>query len=144
MKNLFILAMLALVLESCDKSPCHQEIYIKNASDTPIKIMQVCGFNPEPVKYALINVGALTYPGETTTVEIAYRRNCIEELIEWTLSHPSLGLQPIYICDTALPEQLFYSTVDSVLLNYPILGRISLLDIGIDSLKRCDFTLQFP
>lgn len=149
MKNWFLWATLALVLASCgDKSTCHQKIYITNASEIPIKVGQVWGGDDHGTEKFGMRHSSVKYPGEVAYVEIAWGRDCIEDYIEWKLSHPSTvipyDLGPIYIFDTVTPEQTLYCTADSLLLSYNILGQISLLDIGVDSLKRCDFTFQYP
>ena len=153
MKYWFLWATLALVLVSCDgkneSSTCHKRIYVKNMSDIPIRVclITVYRFTDSVICTLSDSKNKIVHPYQIEEVEMAGWNDCLEEEVEWALSHRDSYyslMMTIFICDTVHPAQTFYSTIDSLLLNHNILGRISLLDIGVDSLKRCDFTFQYP
>ncbi len=152
---LILCCSLIMLLSSCERYPssvCHKNLYIWNNSDLPINIYQLFGYNSFDTTYAFEwhNVELeTTFPNDTASVIIAgHPRDCIEDLMEWYQTHPdsppSPRLKTIYICDTNVPDVRFYSTPDSVLMHYNILKEINLIDSSVSSLRKCNFTLQYP
>lgn len=152
-KNWTMVTALILMFTSCEpeSSSCHNGISIVNSSNIPIRVCKIWGYVSENTTYAMRDDAdkVIVFPGDTTFMEITDLewRDCLEDRLEWSSSHPDYydpSLRTIYICDTIRPTQTFYSTPDDVLRNHNILKQISVVDTGIDRLKRKNFIIQYP
>lgn len=153
MKNWKIITVLIFMIMSCEgeleSSYCHKGISIVNSSKTPIRVCRIWGFVSENTSYAMRDDAdkIIVYPGDTTFIDIVGWKDCLENVLEWSSTHPDYynpSLRTIYVCDTVRPTQTFYSTSDSVLLNHNILKLISVVNTGIERLKECNFIVHYP
>ena len=78
----------------------------------------------------------------------SHYRDCMETDLEWAQSHPNytyVDFETFFICDTNRPNNAcYYSTPDSVLMDYNVLKRVILIDSNVFSLQKNDFVISYP
>lgn len=156
MKKLFYSLICALLfLSSCEHPHeslyCHKGIYIENQSEIPIKVYKFYFPNEYQNQYyesSICTRKKILNPGDTSYIHFVGRQGCLESGLEWYQTHtdhaPDPSLRTIYICDTNEPEKNYYSTFDSLLLQYNILKTINLMDSSVASLQNKNFIIQYP
>ncbi|MBQ3787725.1 MAG: hypothetical protein II849_02825 [Bacteroidales bacterium] len=150
MKSKYFIAFLFL-LSSCisEESPfCHKNVRIANNSEIPLRVYRIDGYVSQDTTYAFRRNSPILYPRDTMLWIEAHYRDCLEYDLEWAQSHPNrinVNFETFYICDTNRPESVHhYSTRDSVLLDYNILKKVTLIDSNISTLQKKDFIITYP
>jgi len=140
-----------LLLSSCireESSSCHKSIRIANNSQTPLRVYSVDRYLSQDTTYSFRRNAPILYPGNTMLWFETDYRDCLETDLEWAQTHPNntyTNFETFFICDTNRPMEVhFYSTPDSVLMNYNILKKVTLIDSSISSLQKNDFVIFYP
>ncbi len=133
------LLLLPLCAGLCGKDPaaCHKILTVVNQSDSTISFRTLSSYPKEGKRY--VSLGGCFYqypvdlqPNDTLVFENLSRYCIEEELFRYSL----------YVVPKATPDIL--TTMDSLEMVYDILKIIDLAEMGVDSLRKTNFTVYYP
>ena len=130
------LLLLPLCAGLCSKDPaaCHKILTVVNQSDSTISIARLGHYNNQ------VSLGCIEKVSSNDTVEIRMSvRSCLEELLSG--NEPATNFT-VYALPQSTPNIL--TTMDSLEMVYDILKIIDLAEMGVDSLKKTNFTVYYP
>ena len=139
------LLLLPLCAGLCSKkhATCHHELTFVNNSDTAISLRSMLYYDKEGQRLVTLdeNIIANTEefpiniePNDTLVIKHP-RYYCFEEI---------LGEYEIYVVTKATPNVTTCTTIDSLEYYWDILKIIDLAEMGVDSLKKTNFTVYYP
>ena len=113
---------------------CHQTITMVNHSDSVVSIAILGHYNGK------VSLGRIESVAQHDTVEIPM-------LLRWCLEESLVSSEPatnytLWVLPETFP--LVETTFDSLEFSYDILKTIDLMQIGVDSLLKTDFTVYYP
>ncbi len=139
------LLLLPLCAGLCSKkhATCHHELTFVNNSDTAISLRSMLYYDKEGQRLVTLD-GRIMANIEESTIDIEPNDILVIKHPRYYCFEEILGEYEIYIVPKATLNETTWTTIDSLEYYWDILKIIDLAEMGVDSLRKTNFTVYYP